>query len=370
MQKKRNFFQKLWLKINNPLQYCYEYEGLTKIIENKQIEANNIARLHSDEYIKNFVQKFTRESEENTNKIIENIVKKWESQIPHFPEKSFEDLSQEFNAKISNIKKSQEILNFKHSGHLGDLIYSLPTAISLSENRQNSFNFFVDIKKKSVYKDNQEHFGGGKMLNEKTFTMLKPLLEQQSYIKSVGIFDENTNDTNSNMDYNLDIFRELPIFLNRGNIAKWYSYAFGAYFDLSNAWISVIPNKQYQENIILARSQRYNNPHIDYTFLSKYENIIFLGVENEYQTMKKKIPNLIFKEVNNFLEMAQIIAGCKFFIGNQSFPYALAEALKVPRLLEIFYQNPNVIPNGNNGYDFYFQYHFENLVKKLNISNS
>jgi hypothetical protein len=51
--------------------------------------------------------------------------------------------------------------------------------------------------------------------------------------------------------------------------------------------------------------------------------------------------------------MAQIISSCKLFIGNQSSSYAIAEQLKVPRLLEVFNQCPNVIPIGGEGYGYY-----------------
>ncbi|MGI4804561.1 MAG: hypothetical protein ACRYFL_07310 [Janthinobacterium lividum] len=54
--------------------------------------------------------------------------------------------------------------------------------------------------------------------------------------------------------------------------------------------------------------------------------------------------------------------------GNQSFPYSLAEGLKVPRILETYYSAPNVIPEGKNGHDFYFQKHFEFLVEDLYYS--
>ena len=65
------------------------------------------------------------------------------------------------------------------------------------------------------------------------------------------------------------------------------------------------------------------------------------------------------------MELAEIIKSCKLFIGNLSFGYALAEAIKVPRLLESQPDFPLVYPNGENAYDFYFQEHFELLFKKL-----
>ncbi len=81
--------------------------------------------------------------------------------------------------------------------------------------------------------------------------------------------------------------------------------------------------------------------------------------------MKKSIPNLVWQPVVNFLELAAVIAGSKLFIGNQSFPFSIAEGLKATRLLEVYHRIPNVIPEGKNGYDFYFQKHFEYLVENL-----
>ena len=81
--------------------------------------------------------------------------------------------------------------------------------------------------------------------------------------------------------------------------------------------------------------------------------------------MKQSIPHLKWIQVNDFLELAGIIAGCKLFIGNQSFPFSIAEGLKVPRILEVYYKAANVIPEGENAHDFYFQEHLEELVSRL-----
>ncbi len=68
-------------------------------------------------------------------------------------------------------------------------------------------------------------------------------------------------------------------------------------------------------------------------------------------------------QVSDFLQLAQLIAGSRLFIGNQSLPFAIAEALKVNRLLEVYYKAPNVAVSGRNGYDFCFQQQFEYLVR-------
>ena len=86
---------------------------------------------------------------------------------------------------------------------------------------------------------------------------------------------------------------------------------------------------------------------------------------DEFEEMKKQLPKLEYKPVANFLELASVIAGSKLFIGNQSFPFSLAEALKVRRVLEVFYQCPNVLVEGANGYDFCYQPQFEKIVSDL-----
>ena len=113
------------------------------------------------------------------------------------------------------------------------------------------------------------------------------------------------------------------------------------------------------------RSLRRQNKLIDYSFLSSYKNIVFLGLEDEFNDLKIKIKNLVHFDCKDFLELAMIMKNSKIFIGNLSFGFALAEALKIPRILELGPNFPLVYPNGINAYDVYFQKHFENLVKKL-----
>ena len=63
--------------------------------------------------------------------------------------------------------------------------------------------------------------------------------------------------------------------------------------------------------------------------------------------------------------MSEIIKASKFYVGNMSFQYILAEGLKVPRLLEACPHFPAAQPHGVNAFDFYFQIHFEKWFKHL-----
>jgi hypothetical protein len=81
--------------------------------------------------------------------------------------------------------------------------------------------------------------------------------------------------------------------------------------------------------------------------------------------LKQSIKNLKFYECKDFLEMAEIIKCCKLFIGNSSLGFTIAEGLKAPRLLEASPWNPSQQVHGNNGFDFFFQPHFEFFFKLL-----
>jgi hypothetical protein len=246
--------------------------------------------------------------------------------------------------------------NFKHSGNSGDIIYSLPTIYSLSQNAK--ANLYLHLNQPANY-GKKQHPLGNVMLNQKMAEMLTPLLQAQKEISSCTIYDGA-----SAVDFDLDQIRRHPILMSRGNIARWYFYVFAINADLGKAWLTVEPDTSFKETIVIARSQRYREPGIDYSFLRHYKTA-FVGVEQEYNEMKEMIPNIEFLPVKDFLQMAGVIAGSKFFIGNQSFPFSVAEGLKVKRLLEVYYLAPNVSVEGNNGYDFCFQPQFEKLAKKL-----
>jgi hypothetical protein len=78
------------------------------------------------------------------------------------------------------------------------------------------------------------------------------------------------------------------------------------------------------------------SPYIRYDFIDQYaEKVVFVGVRREFEDFRTQCPACThFYEAADFLELAGVLAGCKFYAGNQGFIYTLAEALKIPRLME------------------------------------
>lgn len=313
MFKKRNLISKLWLKYHDRNQY-----------KKYKWELNN----YTEQEALNF---FTGENRLDTQE------------------------------KIVEAAQQDKLLNITHSGNAGDVIYALPTIKKIHEITRVPINLYLRLDKPlpAPIWSNTKHTMGSVMINQSMANMLFPLLSSQTYIQNCEAYN------NQKIHIDLDFFRNKTISLSNSNLARWCSYVTGFTPELWKPWLHTEPNPTYADKIILARSERYRNSTISYSFLKDYKNTVFIGVKSEYEDMKKAIPDLKWLQVKNFLELAQIIAGCKVFIGNQSFPYSIAEGLKTSRILEAYYHVAHVIPEGENAHDFYYQNHFESLVDQL-----
>ena len=261
---------------------------------------------------------------------------------------------------IKAIADAKHELKFRHSGNAGDINYALATLTKIYEITGAKINLYLSLGRPMDLPNYSSHPLGNVMLNQKMAELLFPLIRSQAYISKCEIFADEV------IDIDLDFFRSGLIPMNKGNIARWCSYITGVSPALWKKWLIIEKDPKVSDWIVIARSGRYQNKSIDYSFLNRYQNLKFIGVESEYKDIKKFLPDIEWIQMIDFLQMAQVIAGCKFFIGNQSFPYSVAEALKVPRILEVAFDVINVVPEGENGYDFFFNEHFQWLVNDLN----
>ncbi|MDA9676734.1 hypothetical protein N9T85_00035 [bacterium] len=273
-------------------------------------------------------------------------------------EKNLKYYNEKIYGQITNIQKKIEnnkILTFLHSGQLGDLIYSLASIKEIAKthkcklylqiNKPIPEDYVVDSKK--VY------------ISKRSADLILPLLREQNFLETVDIYN------NEEIDVNLDLFRDIPINLSFYS-TRWFSHLLGININVNDTFLSVKPHKLIKNKIIIHRSPRYRNAFINYKFLNTSEDLLCIGLEHEFQALREEIKNLEFYDCKNFLEMAEIIQASKFYIGNMSMQYIIAEALKAPRLLEASPDFPIVFPVGENSFDAYHQNHFENFFNKLN----
>ena len=296
-------------------------------------------------FIKKILYKITNPKKYHEYKIDINIKRKIKWYKSYFEEKIIN-----IQKKIENKKE----LSFLHSGHLGDIVDSLSIIKELSKTHQ--CKFYIEANKIINVKYNK-HPAGKVFLTDKMVNMLLPLLKSQNYIDHVDAY------SNQKIDIDLNLFQELAMNLGLRSI-KWYSHVTGVHVNLSIPYLLVDSHKEIKNKVVILRTNRRNNDLINYKFLEKYKNLLFVGLNDEYNILKKEVPNLEFYDCKHFLEMAEIIKSSKFFLGNPGLGNTIAEGLKVPKLIESVSEFTAFYSNGDS-YEFCFQEHFEKWFHHL-----
>jgi hypothetical protein len=226
---------------------------------------------------------------------------------------------------------------FKHSGALGDLIYSLPVVKHFGGG-----SFFLHLNQmdwigQHYYGSQPVPFHQGRMTRA-DFDYMESFMLVQDYITSFGVLHKSTEIT-----HNLDRFRP-PFVGHPGNYISIYSSVFGLTPEQDIAcqttpWLRVsspvqIPDRPW----VINRSTRWIPPTpgpqwSQWMSEGLASKAVFVGLESEHdlfcQTMDCYIP---WHPTRDQLELASVIAGAERFIGNQSQCLALAIGLGVEQV--------------------------------------
>lgn len=261
--------------------------------------------------------------------------------------------------------ENTKTFSFKQSANSGDVVYSLAGIKHVCEANGAKADYYQWIGQKGHYYPGAIHPYDHVMLPEYAYDMLKPLVESQDYINSFPKWK------GEQIQVDLDKIRTTDINMPYGHIARWYAYCFAdMHCDISKRWIDIPEpdDTAYKDIILINRTQRYPGRFIQYFFLEKYKSqLLFTGLPQEHgQFQREWNLEMPLLQVKDFYELAKVIKSCKFFIGNQSMCFAIAEAMKTPRILEACHFVPNVVPVGGECYDFFFQEAFEYYVEQLN----
>lgn len=280
---------------------------------------------------------------------------------------------------------------FKFSLRPGDLINALAGVKEVCRKQRTTADIYLGLD--IAWKATPDMMVGRTSpytLTEETMQQLLPLLMHQEYINGVYSLEHDMPDIyhgwcdimenfsqekvqqwyqQNNHIIDLDKQHLLPIGLPAGNLfrSNFYVYPDMA-CDLSERWLDAQWNGESAGSIVINRTQRCHNLNISYVFLEDYSrthDLVFVGSVAEAIEFKREIRSFRWIQCADHLQLASIIRGCKLFIGNQSMCYSLAEALKVPRILEVNPESPNVIPCGEKAYDCHYQHAFEYYVEEL-----
>jgi len=257
----------------------------------------------------------------------------------------------------------KRILNLSHAGYSGDIIYSLPLAESMSKNLNGLVNYVVIRNKKSSLSPGMSHPSGSVLMNKKSFEFIKPLLESLNYVNEVLFLLEKDIDKDC---IRLDFYRDnIGLNLSAGHVPLYARKYFGLEFSLEQKWLDVEPIN-LDQGIVCCFSRRYRNISLSYDFLDQFDNVFFVGLRDEYEHFIKinDLKRCKYYEVENAFQMARFIAGARLFLGNQSFGFSLAEAIKVNRALEVCEICPNVLPMGHGAHDYINEHALFEILKK------
>ena len=169
-------------------------------------------------------------------------------------EKVLKKYTVDFRKKIKAISEivsntSSEI-NFKHSGHLGDLVYALPILKELS--KKSKCNLYIHTNQ-AIGKNYFKHPTGNVMITERSYQMALPLLNVQPYINQVQQWN------NERIDIDLDIFRQLPVSM-AFHCIRWYYHITGLQPNMSIPYLEVDPHPIIKNKIVIVRTFRGRNP--------------------------------------------------------------------------------------------------------------
>lgn len=248
-------------------------------------------------------------------------------------------------------------VSVKHSGHIGDILYSLNMVKSIAD-KHGPVDFYIGFE---VANQTPNHPSGKYTMTDKAFAYMLPLLESLPFIG--GVYKHNGQE----IEYDLDKFRLQGFNLASSDLRKWYPYVYPDFeVNINDKLIESVKAYDYlKEAVVVNLTKRYRNSSINYRLLEKLNRpIYFVGLDEEhvlFQLYELDHKRIVVKDA---LHMSNILNSCYLFIGNQSSTFALAEQMKIRRALEVHNGCPNVISIGGETFDYMTTEGLEHLIYK------
>jgi hypothetical protein len=242
-----------------------------------------------------------------------------------------------FHSMLSVIPREKKPCKvYCHSGDAGDCVYSLPVIKALGE----GVLFLTPFNRHPYPLDSRWTRTGG---SPEFMDNLRPLFEAQPYIWKV----QYTHGFPYSVDHDLNSFRipwKQRTAKDNQSILSLHMEAFNLPMP-TKPWLTVPEKFVTKWPIVVNRTQRYQNNDFQWTrFIEKFhKQMVFVGTYQEYELLCGMAPMFKFEylETKNALELAQVIAGAKLCVMNQSLPLAIAHGLHKKVVVCEWPSNPN-----------------------------
>jgi hypothetical protein len=223
---------------------------------------------------------------------------------------------------------------FKHSGDMGDVIFSLPAVRAMGggilylDPEGGLSSPLVKWKGRDRTK-----------LSAAIIDSATPFLRMQPYVEDVRHWHGEA------VDCDLDEFRRHIAF---NNLSDSHLAAFKLPLtERDTAWLTIdAPTRIPGRPVVLARNLRYhgNDDLWEGNLPQLKEHAVFVGHPKEHEifvhTFGHQVP---YWPTPDILSLARVLAGCEQFIGTQGLPHAIAEGFKVKLINEYYRLYPSAI---------------------------
>lgn len=199
--------------------------------------------------------------------------------------------------------------SFHHSGDLGDIIYGL-MAMKL-----------IGGGKLFLSPDYRSKWPIHSPMQKPAYDFMQPLLALQPYLKSVEY-----SATMPDVSYDLNHFR--PMIQECKTLAAAQCKLLGVdSIMLKGPWMSCGVKKVAK--VVIHRSMRYQAPDFPWPdVLERFKGeIVFVGLPMEHMRFVNQFSQVPFHRAKDALDLAEVINGADWFVGNQSLPCAIAIGL-------------------------------------------
>jgi len=249
-------------------------------------------------------------------------------------------------------------LNFVIGGMLGDFIQSLFAVKNICLQQNAKANIYLTDK----YGGDGWSYG-----LEKAYHDLHSLVILQSYVNRFELAPSNIHGN----CVNLNTWR-TPI---NGFIQCWSEMLFSCYhFSLTGKyqWINInkIDDKT-KDKILIHKSTKRHNADFNWDIIFDNidgEKLFITSSEKEWDTFSHKNKTSLYL-VLSIEDMALAINSCRYFIGNQSAPFAIASALDIPRLVELDKWGGSVFYKGEERYSNNISWILNNSEKYISYNS-
>lgn len=230
---------------------------------------------------------------------------------------------------------------FSHSGHLGDVIYSLPTIKILSGDEG------AAIYIKEIFEDHRGHINGNtgqEAANYTQFDALYDLLMLQPYIKEVRRFIPENGDYSPHHWPTIEGMIDYDLDKSRLQGQRRFVYHVQRYFDafgIAEDWRQMVPWLVVDEDqrdalhnyAIFHITDRWHGFSVDWSKiyrddLHKYDRVYFTGYRGDYEKFEARYSTLIqYLPTNTLLDLTRVIRDSQAVYCNQNCSLPIAQGL-------------------------------------------